>query len=78
MASAADVDAMFGSYMSDVAGAVSAGLTAAGAGASGMVAEQVTAMRRGQTTGIPSGYYGALSEAFSRSHTPTGANPMPA
>ena len=70
------VDSLFGSYMSDVAGAVSAGLAAAGAGASGMVAEQRSGSR--QVHGIPSGYYGALSDAISRSHTPLGVNPMPA
>ena len=70
------VETLLGSYMSDVAGAVSAGLAAAGAGASGMVAEQRSGLR--PVHGIPSGYYGALSDAISRSHTPLGVNPMPA
>ena len=68
------VSGMFGAFMQDMSNHVGAGLAAAGAGASGMVAEHRSG--HGAKTGIRSDFYGELSHAFSRSCTPP-ANPQP-
>ena len=75
MASSHDVaDQYMDAYLADVHQAVGGG---AGAGASGMVAERVAAMNgMGESSRIPSGFYGGLAEAFSRSQTPPN-NPIP-